>query len=56
MPAVALQDSAAGGQADRRRPDTIEGRRVELVRKIQGRYGSAKDEVEKRVDSWVRNM
>jgi uncharacterized protein YjbJ (UPF0337 family) len=35
---------------------TIEGRRVELVRKIQERYGSAKDEVEKRVDRWVWNM
>jgi uncharacterized protein YjbJ (UPF0337 family) len=27
---------------------TIEGHRVELDRKIQERYGSAKDEVEKR--------
>ena len=30
---------------------TIEGRRVELVGKIQERYGSAKDEIEKQVDS-----
>ena len=34
----------------------IEGRRVELVGKIQERYGIAKDEAEKQVDSWVRNM
>ena len=35
---------------------TIEGRRVELVGKIQERYGIAKDEAEKQVDSWIRNM
>ena len=34
----------------------IEGRRVELVGKIQERYGIAKDEAKKQVDSWVRNM
>ena len=35
---------------------TIEGRRVELVGKIQERYGIAKDEAEKQVNSWIRNM
>jgi len=32
------------------------GRRVELIGRIQERYGVAKDEAEKQVDSWVRNM
>jgi uncharacterized protein YjbJ (UPF0337 family) len=36
--------------------DTVEGRRVELVGKIQERYGIAKDEAEKQVDSWIGNM
>jgi len=35
---------------------TSEGRRVELVGTIQERYGIAKDEAEKQVDSWFRNM
>ena len=34
----------------------VEGRRVELVGKIQERYGIAKDEAERQVDSWIRNM
>ena len=34
----------------------VEGRRVELVGKIQERYGIARDEAEKQVDSWMRNM
>jgi uncharacterized protein YjbJ (UPF0337 family) len=28
---------------------------IELVGKIQERYGIAKDEAEKQVDSWIRN-
>jgi uncharacterized protein YjbJ (UPF0337 family) len=36
--------------------DTVEGRRTELVGKIQERYGIAKDEAEKQVDSWMRKM
>jgi uncharacterized protein YjbJ (UPF0337 family) len=36
--------------------DRVEGRRVELVGKIQERYGSAKDEAERQVDNWMRNM
>ena len=33
-----------------------EGRRTELVGKIQERYGIARDEAEKQVDTWMRNM
>lgn len=36
--------------------DVIEGRRTELVGKIQERYGVAKDEAEQRVDSWLESM
>jgi len=36
--------------------DVVEGRRTELVGKIQERYGIAKDEAEKQVDSWLQNM
>jgi uncharacterized protein YjbJ (UPF0337 family) len=36
--------------------DQVEGRRVELVGKIQARYGIAKDEAEKQVDTWIQNM
>lgn len=36
--------------------DTVEGRRVELVGKIQERYGIAKDEAEKQIDAWLSNM
>lgn len=34
----------------------VEGRRQELVGKIQERYGVAKDEAERQVDSWLQNM
>jgi uncharacterized protein YjbJ (UPF0337 family) len=34
----------------------VEGRRNELIGKIQERYGIAKDEAERQVDSWIRNM
>ena len=36
--------------------DVVEGRRTELVGKIQERYGVAKDEAEQQVDNWLRNM
>jgi uncharacterized protein YjbJ (UPF0337 family) len=36
--------------------DLIEGRKVELVGKIQERYGLARDAAEKQVDSWMRNV
>jgi uncharacterized protein YjbJ (UPF0337 family) len=34
----------------------VEGRRVQLVGKIQERYGIAKDEAEKQVDSWLNKI
>jgi len=36
--------------------DVVEGRRQELVGKIQERYGLAKDQAEQQVDTWIRNM
>jgi uncharacterized protein YjbJ (UPF0337 family) len=33
-----------------------QGRKVELVGKIQERYGLARDAAEKQVDSWMRNV
>ncbi|MEZ5828885.1 MAG: CsbD family protein [Hyphomicrobiales bacterium] len=36
--------------------DVVEGRRQELVGKIQERYGIAKDEAERQVDTWIKNM
>jgi uncharacterized protein YjbJ (UPF0337 family) len=34
----------------------MQGRRRELVGKIQERYGIAKDESERQVDGWLRNL
>ncbi|HEU5076768.1 MAG TPA: CsbD family protein [Polyangiaceae bacterium] len=36
--------------------DKIEGERERLVGKIQERYGVAKAEAERRVDTWVSSM
>jgi uncharacterized protein YjbJ (UPF0337 family) len=36
--------------------DVVEGRRDQLVGKIQERYGVAKDEAERQVDSWLNNV
>lgn len=36
--------------------DVVEGRRTELVGKIQERYGIAKDEAEQQVDNWLQNL
>ena len=36
--------------------DLVEGRRVELVGRIQERYGIARDEAESQVDTWLQNM
>ena len=36
--------------------DVIEGKRVELSGKLQARYGYAKDEAEKNIDTWLRSM
>ena len=34
--------------------DVIEGKRTELAGRLQERYGYAKDEAEKQIDSWQR--
>lgn len=34
--------------------DVIEGRREQLVGKLQERYGIARDDAERRADSWIR--
>ena len=36
--------------------DLVEGRRVELVGRIQERYGIAKDDAERQVDTCLQNM
>ncbi len=36
--------------------DIVEGRRIELVGKIQQRYGVAKDVAEKEVDNWLSRV
>jgi uncharacterized protein YjbJ (UPF0337 family) len=36
--------------------DVVEGRRTELVGKIQERYGVGKDEAERQVDSWLNSL
>ena len=36
--------------------DRISGKREQLVGEIQTRYGIAKDEAEKQVDDWSRNI
>ena len=36
--------------------DVIQGKREQLVGKIQERYGIAKDQAEKDVDTWARGF
>lgn len=36
--------------------DKIEGRRDEIVGLVQQRYGKAREEAEKEVDDWLRQM
>jgi uncharacterized protein YjbJ (UPF0337 family) len=36
--------------------DVVEGRRDELIGKIQERYGVAKEEAEKQVDDWMNSV
>jgi uncharacterized protein YjbJ (UPF0337 family) len=36
--------------------DVVEGRRDELIGKIQERYGVAKEEAEKQVDDWINSV
>ena len=36
--------------------DVVEGKRDQLVGRIQQRYGIAKDEAEKEVDAWAKGF
>jgi uncharacterized protein YjbJ (UPF0337 family) len=36
--------------------DVVEGRRDELIGKIQERYGVAKEEAERQVDDWMNSV
>jgi uncharacterized protein YjbJ (UPF0337 family) len=36
--------------------DVVEGRRDELVGKIQQRYGIARDQAEREVDDWMKEF
>ena len=36
--------------------DVIEGKRTELAGRLQQRYGYAKDEAEKNIDAWLKNI
>jgi uncharacterized protein YjbJ (UPF0337 family) len=36
--------------------DVIEGKRTELVGRLQQRYGVAKDQAERQVDDWLKTV
>jgi uncharacterized protein YjbJ (UPF0337 family) len=36
--------------------DVVEGRRDQLVGKIQERYGTSRDEADRQVDDWIRGL
>jgi uncharacterized protein YjbJ (UPF0337 family) len=36
--------------------EVIEGKRTELAGRLQERYGYAKDEAEKNIDTWLKNI
>jgi uncharacterized protein YjbJ (UPF0337 family) len=36
--------------------DVIEGKRTELAGRLQQRYGYAKDEAEKNIDTWLKSV
>jgi uncharacterized protein YjbJ (UPF0337 family) len=36
--------------------DVVEGKRDQLVGKVQQRYGIAKDQAEREVDDWMRDL
>ena len=36
--------------------DVIEGKRVELSGRLQKRYGYAKDEADRQIDTWVNTI
>ena len=35
--------------------DVVEGKRQELAGRLQQRYGYAKDQAEKEIDTWLKN-
>jgi uncharacterized protein YjbJ (UPF0337 family) len=36
--------------------DVVEGKRTELAGRLQQRYGYAKDQAEREIDSWLNNV
>ena len=36
--------------------DVVEGKRQELAGRLQRRYGYAKDQAEKEIDTWLKNI
>ena len=36
--------------------DVIEGKRIELAGRLQQRYGYAKEEADKNIDSWLEHI
>jgi uncharacterized protein YjbJ (UPF0337 family) len=36
--------------------DVVEGKRQELAGRLQQRYGYAKDEAEKEIDTWLKDV
>lgn len=36
--------------------DVVEGKRTELAGRLQNRYGIAKDEAEREIDSWLQRV
>jgi uncharacterized protein YjbJ (UPF0337 family) len=36
--------------------DVVEGKRLELVGRLQQRYGYGRDQAEKEIDSWLKNV
>jgi len=36
--------------------DVIEGKRMQLTGRLQQRYGVAKDEAERQIDSWLKSV
>ena len=36
--------------------DVIDGKRTELSGRLQARYGFAKDEAERQIDTWLRSV
>ena len=44
------------GQAHDDDLDVIEGKQKELIGRLQQRYGVAKDEAEREIDTWLKNV